>query len=218
MQAPQTGPFRFTLVAGLVGACLLVYLLQMSGQVFLIEHFALWPPGPRPLQYAADGVWRLPDFQIWQPLTYAFLHGSPMHLLLNMFGLWMFGRAIEQALGTLRFAIFYTVCVLGAAAAQILVAQYTHDIVPTIGASGGVLGLLPAFAILFPQARIQLIIPPVNLRAPVFVLLYGVVELLLGATNTLPSIAHFAHLGGMLCGGLLLWFWLAQARAKQRRG
>ena len=103
---------------------------------------------------------------------------------------------------------------LGAAGAQVLAAQYSGQIVPTIGASGGVLGLLPAFAILFPRARIQLLIPPVNLRAPVFVLLYGAAELFLGVTGTLPGIAHFAHLGGMLCGGVLLLWWLRPRRSR----
>lgn len=209
----QPAPPRITLVAGLVGVCCLMYVLQLSGQSFLLQHLALWPPGERSVQFGAQGAWQYPPFQLWQPISYAFLHGSPMHLLFNMFGLWMFGRPVEQALGTVRFALFYSVCVLGAAAAQILAAQYSGQIVPTIGASGGVLGLLPAFAILFPRARIQLLIPPVNLRAPVFVVLYGAAELFFGVTGTLPGIAHFAHLGGMLCGGVLLLWWLRPRRA-----
>lgn len=204
------------LVAGLIGACLIVYLLQLSGQSFLLQHFALWPPGDRPLQHGPSGSWRLPDFQVWQLISYAFLHGGTMHLLLNMFGLWMFGRAVEMALGRLRFALYLLVCVLGAAGAQILAAQYSGKIVPTIGASGGVLGLLPAFAILFPKAKIQLLFPPIALPAPIFVLLYGAIELLLGVTNSLPGIAHFAHLGGMLCGLILLAVWLLQARRKRQ--
>lgn len=208
----QPAPPRVSLVVGLVGACCAMYVLQLSGQNFLLQHFALWPPGERSVQFGAQGAWQYPPFQLWQPLSYAFLHGSPMHLLFNMFGLWMFGRPVEQALGTARFALFYSVCVLGAAGAQVLAAQYSGQIVPTIGASGGVLGLLPAFAILFPRARIQLLIPPVNLRAPVFVLLYGAAELFFGVTGTLPGIAHFAHLGGMLCGGVLLLWWLRPRR------
>ncbi len=204
-------------MAGLIGACLLVYLLQMSGQSFLLQHFALWPPGPRAIHHDAGGSWRLPDFQIWQLFSYALLHGGALHLLLNMFGLWMFGRAIEAALGRTRFLIYFLVCVLGAALAQIGAAQYSGKIVPTIGASGGVLGLLPAFAILFPKARIQLLFPPIALPAPWFVLLYGAVELLLGVTDSLPGIAHFAHLGGMLCGLVLLGYWLWQARRKSIR-
>lgn len=211
MNPPNNTPPRISLVAGLIGACLLVYLLQMSGQNFLLQHFALWPPGPRPLEYG-----RLPDFHLWQLVSYAFLHGGIMHLFLNMFGLWMFGRAVEMALGRLRFALYLLVCVLGAAGAQILAAHYSGKIVPTIGASGGVLGLLPAFAILFPKARIQLLFPPIALPAPAFVVLYGAIELLLGVTHVLPGIAHFAHLGGMLCGLLLLGFWLLRGRYKQR--
>lgn len=200
---------RAPVVSTLIAISVLMFALQLSGQSFLLSHLALWPPGPRPLQYAAEGAWRWPEFQFWQLLSYAFLHGSPMHLLLNMFGLWMFGTPVERALGSGRFALFYLVCVLGAAAAQLLAARHAGEIVPTIGASGGVLGVLPAFAILFPQARIQLLFPPINLRAPVFVLLYGAIELFFGVTNTLPGIAHFAHLGGMLGGTVLLLYWLS---------
>lgn len=214
---PPEPAYRPRVVGGLIAACLLVYLLQLSGQAFLIGHFALWPPGPRPLQVTASGSFRLPDFEIWQLFSYAFLHGGAAHLLLNLFGLWMFGRAIEQALGAWRFAVYYFSCVVGAAVAQILAARYSGEIIPTIGASGGVLGLLPAFAILFPKARIQLLFPPIGLPAPLFVLLYGAVELLLGVTNSLPGIAHFAHLGGMLCGLILLALWIGMARRRLAR-
>ncbi|MGJ8670564.1 MAG: rhomboid family intramembrane serine protease [Oceanococcus sp.] len=211
----QTQP-GFALTKALIASCLLVFLLQFSGQNFLLQHFALWPPGPRPIQFSDAGAWKLPDFQIWQLVSYAFLHGGATHLLLNMFGLWMFGRAIEIALGPLRFATYFSICVLGAALAQILAAQYSGKVVPTIGASGGVLGLLPAFAILFPKAKIQLLIPPIALPAPIFVILYGAIELLLGVTNSLPGIAHFAHLGGMACGLVVLGFWWLQASISRR--
>lgn len=203
-------------VLAVIAACLLVFLLQQSGSHFLLAKFALWPPGARELQYSADGVWRLPDFAWWQLLSYAFLHGGALHLMLNLFGLWMFGVPVERALGSRRFALFFTICVLGAALAQILAAQFSGEIVPTIGASGGVLGLLPAFALIYPQARIALLFPPVSLRAPVFVLVYGAVELVFGVTGALPAIAHFAHLGGMLCGLMLLGFWYLQ-RGQLRR-
>lgn len=196
------------MVVGLIAACLLVFLLQLGQQAFLLTHFALWPPGERITQMSAQGAWQYPPFQVWQLVSYALLHGGALHLMLNLFGLWMFGMPVERALGSRRFAVFFAVCVVGAGLAQILAAGASDTIVPTIGASGGVLGLLPAFAILFPRARIQLLFPPINLRAPVFVLLYGGVELLFGVTNTLPGIAHFAHLGGMVSGGVLLAWWL----------
>ncbi len=157
-----------------------------------------------------------PGFAPWQLFSYAFLHGSPLHLLFNLFGLWMFGVPVERALGTRRFVMFYLSCVLGAAATQILLARWGAGIAPTIGASGGVLGLLPAFALLYPRARIQLLFPPVNLRAPVFVLVFGVAELIFGVTNTLPGIAHFAHLGGMLSGVIVLLFWMLRLPADER--
>lgn len=205
------------MVIGLVLVCLLVFLLQMSGQAFLLTHFALWPPGERVLQMSAQGPYQLPPFEFWQLFSYAFLHGGFAHLFFNLFGLWMFGRAIEFALGSTRFAIYYTVCVVGAALAQVLAARYSGEIVPTIGASGGVLGLLPAFAILFPNARIQLLFPPIAMKAPLFVIVYGAIELTLGLTDTLPGIAHFAHLGGMLFGLVLLMFWINAARQRAQQ-
>ena len=194
-------------VGFVIGACLLAYLLQMSSGNSMLALFALWPPLPPELAAHPD-YFGWPGFAPWQLLSYAFLHGGPMHLLLNLFGLWMFGMPVERALGSRRFLLFFTVCTLGAAGAQILVAKLGGGVAPTIGASGGVLGLLPAFALLYPRARVQLLFPPVNLRAPVFVLVFGVVELLLGVTNTLPGIAHFAHLGGMFAGSFLLLYWM----------
>lgn len=195
-------------VGVIVGACLLVYLSQLSGQGFLLLNFALWPPLPAVLPDNGVDYSSWPGFAPWQLITYAFLHGSPMHLLFNLFGLWMFGVPVERALGTRRFLIFYFSCVLGAAIAQILLAQWSDSIAPTIGASGGVLGLLPAFALLYPRARIQLLFPPISMKAPVFVVVFGIAELLFGVTDTLPGIAHFAHLGGMLSGGVILLIWM----------
>jgi membrane associated rhomboid family serine protease len=157
----------------------------------------------------ALALWPLQSgyFQIWQPLSYAFLHGSFNHLFFNMFAVWMFGMPLERAWGSQRFVSFYVACVLGAAVAQILVQQISGGMYPTIGASGGVFGLLLAYGVMWPENRLFLLFFPVPVKAKWFVLIYGGVELLFGLTGTAPGIAHFAHLGGMVFGAGLLWKW-----------
>jgi len=146
-------------------------------------------------------------FRPWQLISYGFLHGGFNHLFFNMFAVWMFGTPLENAWGSQRFALFYVVCVVGAAIAQIVVQQFTGGMYPTIGASGGVFGLLLAYGAMWPNNRMFLIFLPVPIKAKWFVLLYGVAELLFGVTGAMPGIAHFAHLGGMFFGAGLLWRW-----------
>ena len=182
-----------------------VFLIAASGQI--IESFALWPSGLTGKELF-DGI--APTFQIWQLITYAFLHGSVFHLLINMYALWLFGSRIEYSWGSKAFVIYYVVCVFGAGLIQLFVASQTMNegaIYPTVGASGGVFGLLLAFALTFPNERLMLIFPPIILKAKWFVLIYACVELYAGVTGTLAGIAHFAHLGGMLFGFLLLLYW-----------
>jgi len=157
----------------------------------------------------ALALWPLESgyFQVWQLLTYAFLHGSFGHLFFNMFAVWMFGTPLEQSWGSQRFVSYYVACVLGAAFAQILVQQVNGGIYPTIGASGGVFGLLLAYGVMWPENRLFLIFFPVPIKAKWFVLIYGGAELLFGLTGTAPGIAHFAHLGGMVFGAALLLKW-----------
>lgn len=152
----------------------------------------------------------MPHFQLWQLATYSFLHGSITHLLLNMYALWLFGTRMEQVWGSGAFAIYYFFCVIGAGFVQLLVSTMAAgegSIYPTIGASGGVFGLLLAFGLTFPNERLMLIFPPVVLRAKWLVLIYGCIELWAGVTGTQEGVAHFAHLGGMLFGYLLLRYW-----------
>ena len=133
-----------------------------------------------------------------------------MHLLLNMYALWLFGSRMENVWGSNAFVLYYFVCVLGAGLVQLFVATQgagEGDIYPTIGASGGVFGLLLAFGLTFPTERLMLLFPPVVLQAKWFVLIYGAVELWAGVTGTLAGVAHFAHLGGMLFGYILLLYW-----------
>ena len=146
-------------------------------------------------------------FSLWQPLSYAFLHGSFNHLFFNMFALWMFGLPIERTWGSYRFVQFYAICVLGAAATQLVVQQATGEWYPTIGASGAVFGLLLAYGVTWPNNRVLLIFFPVPIKAKWFVLIYGVIELVFGVTGAMPQIAHFAHLGGLLGGAALMWYW-----------
>lgn len=172
----------------------LVFLLEIaSGNNSLISAFALWPPGPQ--------------FMPWQIVTYAFLHGSVTHLLFNMFGVYMFGADMERTWGGRRYLTYYLVCAVAAALAQTLVSSASGAYYPTVGASGAVFGLLLAFARYFPQRQIMLLIPPVVLPARLFVVLYGGLELVLGVTGTQAGVAHFAHLGGLAGGFLLMRYW-----------
>lgn len=169
----------------------------------------------------ADAIYELfalfsvqsPWFEIWQPVTYMFLHGDFSHLFFNMFALWMFGRGLEQDLGTKRFVIYYFTCGIGAGLVQLLTMNFIGI---TIGASGAVFGLLLAFGMLHPNATIMLLIPPIPMKAKWFVVIYGLVELLFGVTGSLDSVAHYAHLGGMFWGWLLLLWWRYQDRKRYR--
>jgi membrane associated rhomboid family serine protease len=170
-----------------------VFLLQnLSGDSRIIVAFALWPQ---------------PDLQPWQLVSYAFLHGNLPHLFFNMFALWMFGSDIERLWGARRFTIYYFTAVIGAALMHLLAASYSGVHYPTVGASGGVFGILLAFGLLFPNRMVVLLIPPIPMKAKYFVLLYGVLEFWLGVSGAQTGVAHFAHLGGMLFGLLLLLYW-----------
>src|SRR6185503_1968025 len=115
---------------------------------------------------------------------------------------------VERLLGSRRYLQYYLACVVGAAIAQLLViSRMDMEPVPTLGASGGVFGLLLAFGMAFPQRRIMLLFPPIPMPAWLFVTLYGVLELYLGVTGTEDGVAHFAHLGGMAAGFVLLTNW-----------
>jgi len=186
----------------LVLACGAGFLLQLVLGDVVTYQFGLWPTG--------DGFF-VSRFKPWQIVSYAFLHGSVTHLAFNMFALYMFGSEIERLLGPRRYLTYYMVCVAGAALAQ-LAMLYLQRGMPTatVGASGGVFGLLLAYGMAFPQRRLMLLFPPIPMRAWVFVTLYGLVELVLGVTGTQAGVAHFAHLGGMVAGFLLILYWRAR--------
>jgi membrane associated rhomboid family serine protease len=194
-----------------------VYLLQMLLGDVLVLHFALWPWGPDQWAQTADGLVAV-GFRPWQLVTYAFMHGGFQHIAFNMLALWMFGGPIERLFGSRPFAVYYFVCVIGAAVAQLLVVRYwTGGFYPTLGASGGIFGLLLAFGMMFPHSRIMLLFPPIPMPAWLFVIGYGVVELFLGITGTAAGVAHFAHLGGMAIGFVLIQYWRGKLPIKPRR-
>ena len=169
-----------------------IYALGVATGPDIIRVFALWPPG-------SGGA-----FHVWQLITYSFLHGSLLHLAFNMVAIWMFGAALEKRWGDLRYLLTYLLSVAVAAITQIAVSGYfLHVSGPVIGASGGVFGLLAAYAMYFPRRVIVIIfLPFIQIPARTFVLAYGIIELVLGVTNTAAGVAHFAHLGGLFGGWL----------------
>ncbi|BBD79708.1 rhomboid family intramembrane serine protease [Aerosticca soli] len=189
-------------------------LLIVNILVFLLQ--LMWPD-----LVLAGALWPLDSglFAPWQIVTNAFMHGGFDHLLFNMFALYMFGGAIEYALGTPRFVVYYFVCLIVASLLQLVVLRYfLHDAhTPTVGASGAIFGLLLAFGMLFPQEKLMLIFLPIPMPAWLFVIGYALVELLSGVTGLMPGVAHFAHLGGMLGGWVLLQYWRGRLPFKPRR-
>ena len=191
-----------TVIFALLVANGLLFAAQQLQPEFLLYNFALWPAGsPRP------------EFHIWQLLSYGFLHGNLNHIFFNLFGLWMFGRDIERMMGARRFLIYYLTCVIGAGIVQLTVAGTQGGIYPTIGASGGVFGILLAFAMAFPNRVIMLLFPPIPMKAKYFVLMYGLLELYLGLSGGAPGVANFAHLGGMFFGFMLIQYWRKARRS-----
>jgi len=175
--------------------CTAVFCLDylLHGVLPLTAWFALWP--------LSSG-----HFLPWQVVSYAFLHGDPLHLFFNMLGLWMFGSELERLWGQRRFMQFLLAGVLAAAACQLLVSLLLGWGGPTIGASGGLFALLLAFGMMFPDRVIMPLFPPIPMKARTFVMVFGGIELFMGLTGS-TGVAHFAHLGGMLGGWLMIRYW-----------
>ena len=175
------------------------------------------------------------DFKLYQLVTYMFMHGDFQHIFFNMFAVWMFGRTLEQVMGSKRFLTYYMVCGIGAGLVQELVQyiQYAMElshydsvntglsIIPmaeflnmmtTVGASGAVYGILLAFGMLFPETKMFVFPIPFPIKAKFFVIGYAVIELLSGFGSSGDGVAHFAHLGGMIFGFLLLMYWKKKNR------
>jgi membrane associated rhomboid family serine protease len=172
-----------------------VFLLGETG-ILRLDELALWPPGGFESNFAP-----------WQLVTYAFLHGGMAHIFFNMLGLYMFGSEVERLFGSRFYAAYYFGCVVSAALCHLAVTSWMGaPPYPTVGASGGVYGLLLAFGVYFPHRRVLLLFPPIPLPARVFVILFAALELVFGVTGTVAGVAHFAHLGGMIGGWLMIQY------------
>jgi membrane associated rhomboid family serine protease len=193
-------------------------LLIINGLMFLASSlFENFMVGTFSLFYPAS-----PYFKFFQLLTYMFMHANFMHLFFNMYALWLFGNMIEGVWGGKKFLLYYLITGLGAAGLHLLIEymkirnmniyEYSQQIetlylTPMLGASGAVFGVLLAFGMMFPNTVLQLLIPPVRLKAIWLVVIYGALELVFGVTSATTGVAHFAHLGGMLFGFILIKYW-----------
>ena len=194
---------------------IIVFIATLINQEFMTAEFALFYPTSR-------------YFHWWQVLTHMFMHGGFWHILFNMYTLWLFGSVVENIIGSKKFLLFYFVCGLGAAGlhlgVEFLQMQSFMEgaalgnsvalqniavikLTPTVGASGAIYGVLIGYAMLFPASKMTLLFPPVTLSAKWMVIVFAAIELLTGVTGTVAGVAHFAHLGGMLIGWLMIFYW-----------
>ena len=198
---------KFTAVTILIAANVVVFLLQLQSGGALDGVFALWPLQP---------IGGVSYFHSWQIITYAFLHSTDniAHLLFNMLGLWMFGAQIERYVGPRRLLVCYFASVVAAALTQLFVPMlFDAPPGPTIGASGGVFGLILAYAVMFPKSKVAVyfLIP---MPTWLFATLYAGIELLQGVTGSQSGVAHFAHLGGMVGSALVIMQWRLASRKR----
>lgn len=194
---------------------IIIFIATLINKEYMTETFALFYPTS-------------PFFHWWQPLTHMFMHGGFWHIFFNMYTLYIFGNVLERIIGEKKFLIFYFVCGFGAAALHMgvqylelqgameqaamgnSVAMQTVAMVkytPTVGASGAIYGVLLGYAMLFPDSKMTLLFPPVTLSAKWMVAIFAGIEFISGITGASVSVAHFAHLGGMLIGFLLILYW-----------
>ena len=204
-----------TAVKNIIIINIIIMLMTSLKENFMYETFALFYPTS-------------PFFHWWQPVTHMFMHGGFWHLVFNMYTLMIFGSSLERVWGAKKFLIFYFVTGIGAAlvhtgvewlqmqswisqaaegSAAAMTAIHTMKMTPTVGASGAIYGVLMGYAMLYPDAVLSLLIPPVSMKAKWFVLIFAAIELLTGVTGTGGGIAHFAHLGGLIFGFILIWYW-----------
>lgn len=197
----QYSPLGFRMLPTIVKNLLIINLifflgtivLERQGMLDITNALILWP--------IQSG-----HFHIWQPFTYMFMHASFDHLFFNMFALWMFGYVLENMWGPKRFLFYYMACGLGAAVISLILGLH-----PTLGASGAVYGILLAFGMIFPEERIYLYFL-VPMKAKWFVIGYAALELFEGVFRSYDGIAHFAHLGGMLVGLVIILIWRRKER------
>ena len=170
-----------------------VWIMTYLNEPLMVRLFAL-----HPLKFI---VWP------WQLVTYMFMHGGRWHLFFNMYTLYFFGTVLERVWGTRKFLLYYFVTGVGAALVHLAVQWLTGDFALTVGASGAIYGLLMGYAMLYPDSIMSLLFPPISMKAKWFVLIFAGIELLTGITNTGGGIAHFAHLGGLIFGFVLITIW-----------
>lgn len=198
-----------TVTKNLVAINILMFIATLINENFMVANFAMFYPAS-------------PFFKPWQILTHMFMHGGFWHIFFNMYSLLMFGSILERSLGPKKFLIFYFVTGLGAVAlhtgvewmqARVFIANGAVNayqallMTPTLGASGAIYGVLIGFAMLYPQAQLMLIFPPIPVKAKWLVIIFAAIELFSGINGIQESVAHFAHLGGMLFGWLLIRWW-----------
>ena len=193
----------------------IIFLASLVNENFMIGTFALFYP---------TSVY----FHWWQVVTHMFMHGGFWHIFFNMYTLMIFGGVVERILGSKKFLFFYFICGLGAVALHLGVEYLQMQAymegaalgnsaaiqnialiknTPTVGASGAIYGVLMGYAMLFPESRMTLLFPPVTLSAKWMVAIFAAIELFTGVTGISAGIAHFAHLGGMLIGWLMILSW-----------
>jgi membrane associated rhomboid family serine protease len=186
---------RFLLVANVV-----IFIIDQLTRGIISAYLALYS-----LNTHLDAI---QTFKTYQLVTHMFIHGSFGHIFFNMFGLFIFGRVLETAIGSKKFFILYFASGLGAAGLQLLVYYLQHSVGAMVGASGAIMGITAAFAVLFPNVEMMLIFLPVPIKAKYFVPIFLVIELFFGVANfRVDNIAHFAHLGGAIVGFILVMFW-----------
>lgn len=177
------------------------YLLIANGVVFILQMLSTGDNGEQILVqlFGMKPSLVISKFHIWQLFTYMYLHGDPMHIIFNMFFLWMFGCEVERALGTKEFFKFYTIAGIGAGLFHLLF--NFNSPIPVVGASGAIYGVMAAFGVLFPNRVITLLlflVLPVQMKAKYLVMIFAGIALLLGTFGSNDGVAHFAHLGGMI--------------------
>ena len=204
-----------TVTKNLIIINVIIFVATLINQEFMIGTFALFYPTS-------------PFFHWWLVVTHMFMHGGFWHIFFNMYTLLIFGSVVERIIGPKKFLLFYFICGFGAVALHLgveyLQMQAYMDGVaqgsatamqnieaikytPTVGASGAIYGVLMGYAMLFPESRMTLLFPPVTLSAKWMVVVFAAIELLTGVTGLASGIAHFAHLGGMLIGWLMILWW-----------
>jgi membrane associated rhomboid family serine protease len=194
-----------TITRLLIATNVAIFALQAVYNDAFISVFALWPIGC----YRVEDLHAVVGFEPWQLITYAFLHANLAHIGLNMWALFLFGRDVERTLGARHYILLYFAAVVSAALVQLAAVTATRHagIYPTIGASGGIFGVLLAFGVLYPRRTVMLLLPPIPMPAWLLVTVFGLVELASGVLGTEAGVAHFAHLGGMLGAYLELRYW-----------